>query len=59
VSTKPTKPKGPKIPIYSEEEQKKSDELNARIAAGDSSAYPELTRLAVRVVNEGRWKRDE
>lgn len=42
----------PKIPAYSHEEQTQADILNARINAGDTAAYSELSRLAVTVAEE-------
>ena len=52
------KQKHPKRPIYTPDEQHEADDLNARIASGDTSAYERLTRLAVGVVRAGRWTRD-
>ena len=49
----------PKRHTYTPDEQREADELNARITAGDTSAYERLTRLAVSVVREGRWTREQ
>lgn len=49
----------PKIPAYTPEEQAQADALNARINAGDTTAYSDLSRLAVTVaVTEGRFYRE-
>jgi hypothetical protein len=40
-------PVNPRVPVYVPIVQERVDVLNARINAGDSSAYAELTHLAV------------
>lgn len=47
-----------KIPVYTEEERAIADELKRRANEGDTSAYSELTKLAVSVANEGRFRRE-
>ena len=50
----------PKRPLYTPEEQLIADELNRRISNGDTDAYMELTRLAVKVaVDENRFTRSK
>lgn len=51
--------KQPMRPDYSAEEAKQAADLCAWIDSGDLAAYGDLTRLAVAVVREGRWFRDE
>jgi hypothetical protein len=55
---KKTSCKHHRIPIYNEEELKTVDWLNQEINGGDIQAYTLLTRLAVKVVGEGRFYRE-
>lgn len=48
----------PKVPDYTPEEQEAVNYLNQRIDNGDTTAYPKLVKLAVTVVNEGRFYRE-
>lgn len=48
----------PKKPDYTPEEQEAVNFLNSRIDSGDPSAYADLTKLAVTIVNEGRFYRE-
>lgn len=47
-----------KIPVYTDEEENLANELTRRANEGDTAAYAELTRLAVRVAEDGRFCRE-